>query len=67
MNKIQYTLGCTLLLVWSWGNVLAQLPSKDQFINDLLAKMTLEEKVGQMSLFTSDWDVTGPSLRPQYK
>jgi beta-glucosidase len=53
--------------MWSWGNVMAQLPSKDQFINDLLAKMTLEEKVGQMSLFTSDWDVTGPSLRPQYK
>ena len=67
MNRIQYTLGCTLLLMWSWGNVMAQLPSKDQFINDLLAKMTLEEKVGQMSLFTSDWDVTGPSLRPQYK
>lgn len=28
--------------------------------------MTLEEKVGQMSLFTGDYDVTGPSLRKEY-
>lgn len=29
-------------------------------IDALLAKMTLEEKVGQMNQYTSTWDVTGP-------
>ena len=28
--------------------------------------MTLEEKIGQMVLYTSDWDVTGPKLRTSY-
>ena len=35
--------------------------------NDLLSKMTIEEKIGQMTLYTSDWDVTGPTLREGYK
>jgi beta-glucosidase len=30
------------------------------FIDDLMSKMTLEEKVGQTVLFSSWWDVTGP-------
>jgi beta-glucosidase len=29
--------------------------------------MTLEEKIGQMNLLTSEWDVTGPSMRSTYK
>jgi len=28
--------------------------------------MTLEEKIGQLTLFTSDWDVTGPTMRGNY-
>jgi len=36
------------------------------FIDDLLNKMTLEEKIGQLSLFTSDWSSTGPSMRNDY-
>ncbi len=36
-------------------------------IDALLAQMTLEEKVGQLTLFTSDWDVTGPTIRAGYK
>lgn len=39
----------------------------DAFINNLMSKMTLEEKVGQMTLFSSDWDVTGPSMKSDYK
>jgi beta-glucosidase len=38
----------------------------DQKVADLLAKMTLEEKIGQMTLYTSDWTQTGPSLRQGY-
>lgn len=36
-------------------------------IDSLLQQMTLEEKIGQMTLFTSDWAVTGPTIRDNYK
>src|SRR3546814_7726066 len=39
----------------------------DKFITDLMAKMTLEEKIGQLSLLTSDWDSTGPTMRQGYQ
>jgi beta-glucosidase len=35
-------------------------PEMDQFVNDLLAKMTLEEKIGQLNLVAVGFDVTGP-------
>ncbi|WP_461489332.1 beta-glucosidase BglX [Pontibacter sp. HJ8] len=35
-------------------------PEMDKFINDLLAKMTLEEKIGQLNLVSVGFDVTGP-------
>jgi beta-glucosidase len=38
-----------------------------QKADSLLALMTVEEKIGQMTLFTSDWDVTGPTMRSGYK
>lgn len=38
-----------------------------QMIDSLINEMTLEEKVGQLTLFTSDIDVTGPSMREGYK
>ena len=38
----------------------------DPRVEKLLRKMTLEEKVGQTVLFTSDWSVTGPSMRQGY-
>lgn len=41
--------------------------NKDLFISNLMDKMTLQEKIGQMVLFTSDWDVTGPVIRKNYK
>lgn len=39
---------------------------KEIFINELMNKMTIDEKIGQMVLFTSDWDVTGPTMRATY-
>src|SRR5699024_3313556 len=41
--------------------------SMDQKINSLLNKMTLTEKVGQMTLFTSSMATTGPTMREDYK
>ncbi|MDR2585190.1 MAG: glycoside hydrolase family 3 C-terminal domain-containing protein, partial [Prevotellaceae bacterium] len=37
-----------------------------QKVDSVLRLMTLEEKIGQMNLLTSDWTVTGPSLRSDY-
>jgi beta-glucosidase len=38
----------------------------DAFINALIKKMTLEEKIGQLNLLTSDMAVTGPVMRKGY-
>lgn len=35
-------------------------------VDSLMSVMTLDEKIGQMNLLTSDWDVTGPSINPDY-
>ena len=58
-----------LIFAISFSCFLAQAHAQDRdaFVEKLLGQMTLDEKIGQMTLFTSDWDVTGPSLRPQYK
>jgi beta-glucosidase len=42
-------------------------PAMDKYIAGLMAKMTLEEKIGQLSLLTSDWDSTGPTMRQGYQ
>ena len=39
----------------------------DRFIADLMAKMTLDEKIGQLTLLTSNWESTGPTMRDGYK
>ena len=41
------------------------LPSNPK-VDSLMKVMTLDEKIGQMVLFTSDWSVTGPSMRQGY-
>jgi len=38
----------------------------DQKVDSVLKLMTLDEKIGQMVLYTSDWDVTGPSIKSGY-
>ena len=40
--------------------------SYDREIDSLLDLMTIEEKIGQLTLFTSGWDQTGPSLGENY-
>ncbi|MFN0216587.1 MAG: glycoside hydrolase family 3 N-terminal domain-containing protein [Saprospiraceae bacterium] len=36
-------------------------------VNTLLAQMTLDEKIGQLTLYTTDWGATGPTIREGYK
>lgn len=35
-----------------------------QYVDDLMNRMTLPDKIGQLVMFSSDWTATGPSLRP---
>lgn len=42
-------------------------PEMDAFIDELMARMTLQEKIGQLTLLTSNWESTGPSMREGYK
>ena len=51
-----------LILSLMGGNFSAQ-KTIDQKVNELLSKMTLEEKAGQLNQLNSDWeDLTGPIL-----
>src|SRR5687767_9631321 len=36
-------------------------------VDSILATLTLEEKIGQMTLFTTDWGSTGPTIREGYE
>ncbi len=58
-----------LLTVLSFAAANAQSKAKtvDQKIDSLLALMTLDEKIGQLALFTTDWGATGPTIREGYK
>ena len=61
-------LGCILLLsACKKTNTTASTDAIDNSVDSLLALMTIEEKAGQLSLYTSDWDVTGPTIRAGYK
>jgi beta-glucosidase len=42
-------------------------PGMHAYLDELIGRMTLEEKIGQLGLFTSDWSVTGPTVREGYK
>ncbi len=42
-------------------------PMMEAFISDLMAKMSQEEKIGQVVILTSDLEVTGPTLREGYR
>lgn len=41
-------------------------PAMDRFIDDLMGRMTLDEKIGQLTLLTSNWESTGPTMRDSY-
>ncbi len=38
----------------------------DLKVDSVMRLMTLDEEIGQMVLYSSDWDVTGPSLKKGY-
>ncbi|KAA3620676.1 MAG: glycosyl hydrolase, partial [Bacteroidetes bacterium] len=57
MKKTYLTLWASLIFVL----MLNAQNEIDQKVEDLLSKMTLEEKVGQMNQYSGFFDVTGPA------
>lgn len=55
---------CFLLLLSTAVPAVAQ---QNTFVKNLLQRMTLDEKIGQLNLLTSDMDVTGPFMKENYK
>jgi len=48
------------------NRVSSDLSKYEDKADSIISLMTLEEKIGQLSLFTSDWSATGPSIRNDY-
>ena len=64
MKKIIYFL-FVILFITSCQN--SNLNEKEQFIEDLISKMTLAEKAGQMNQYNGFWDATGPMPEGDYQ
>lgn len=59
-----------LMLSYCSPKTAAKSTPKDRLayrIDSLMALMTLEEKIGQLTLYTTDWGSTGPTIREGYK
>ncbi|MBN1131586.1 MAG: glycoside hydrolase family 3 C-terminal domain-containing protein [Bacteroidales bacterium] len=67
MRLLMITTGLLLLLAVSCDHPETGSAQKEKFIDSLLSEMTLEEKIGQLTLFTSGWDITGPVLNENYR
>lgn len=71
-NRVLTTLTALFLVVLqvipAYSQVAVEAESDiDTKVDSVLSLMTLEEKIGQMTLFTSDLSTTGPTIRDDYK
>lgn len=69
MKLIRIFLIAILILAYACTRVPKKVTADtkmEKFVTGLIGKMTLEEKIGQLNLFTSDWSSTGPSMRKDY-
>jgi len=53
--------GCMVAQVETTKMPAIEKPTSKNFVESLLSKMTLEEKVGQMNLYNGFFDITGPA------
>lgn len=65
-NLTGLVLGLLLLSACSQNPADRKEARLTQRADSVLKLMTLQEKIGQMVLYTSDWDVTGPTIRSSY-
>jgi beta-glucosidase len=61
---LQIILVSTLIFNYSCNESLSE---KEIFISDLMSKMTIDEKVGQMNQYNGFWDATGPLPKKGYE
>ena len=62
------TLFLTLMLAFTINNVTGQQNNRHtKLVDSLMSEMTIDEKIGQLTLFTSDWTTTGPTLKDDYE
>jgi beta-glucosidase len=66
LHKLIYLLMFFLALACTPQKDDAETREMNRFIDNLMKEMTLEEKIGQLTLFTSDMDHTGPFIRDHY-
>ncbi len=76
MNKITYTL-LILLLAGGFYSLQAQEVGRwqsysgdrdvERRVDSVLALMTLEEKIGQMTQFSANWSITGPVMSDDFQ
>jgi beta-glucosidase len=66
LHKLIYLLMFLLALACTPQKDDAETREMNRFIDNLMKEMTLEEKIGQLTLFTSDMDHTGPFIRDHY-
>ena len=66
MKKFIYSL-LVLSFIISCQNSSLHDSEKEKFINDLISKMTLDEKAGQMNQYNGFWDATGPMPEGDYQ
>src|SRR5689334_4669056 len=55
-----------LFVLSACNNQTSSTSNIDRRIDSVLNVMTIEEKAGQLTLYTSDMSVTGPTIRPNY-
>lgn len=67
MQKTFLTITLSIFCITIFAQKKIKVKTIDQQVDSVLKLMTIEEKIGQLSLFTSDWDVTGPTMRKEYK
>lgn len=66
-SAIIFLMATMSLSAWAQKKTAVSSNAKmDAFINALMKKMTLEEKIGQLNLLTSDMAVTGPTMNKDY-
>ncbi len=65
-NLVVAIISISLLTACSHIGKLEKKNRIDQRVDSVMKLMNIDEKIGQMVLYTSDWDVTGPSLKKGY-
>lgn len=71
-NRIAFLIAALILILLQAAPVFSQVAVEAESdisakVDSVLNLMTLQEKIGQLTLFTSDLTTTGPTIRDDYK